>query len=77
MPRRIEIDPVVLQTRTATSIAKTTGISIRTILRRQREAGVEIRPQGVRDYPIPMLVGFDGSHWMNAAPQPITRSRWT
>jgi hypothetical protein len=62
---RIEIDEEILRSGTATAIAKATGHSIDTILARQREAGVEIRPQGHRDWHPVLVPGFPASHWIN------------
>jgi hypothetical protein len=74
MPRRIEIDPLLLGSGTATAIAKRLGISVDTVLARQRDAGIPIRPQGVRDYSTQILADVPG--WMNADPVIATRSRW-
>jgi hypothetical protein len=73
---RIDIDESLLGSGTATGIARRLGISVDTVLARQREAGIPVRPQGRRDWPQPpeQLEGVPS--WMNADPIIATRSRW-
>jgi hypothetical protein len=74
MPRRIVIDENLLRAGTATAIAKRLGISVDTVLSRQRDAGIPIRPQGHRDRYREMLA--DMPDWMLEDSPVPTRSTW-
>jgi hypothetical protein len=63
---------------TAAVIAKRAGCSWKTVLRRQHELGIPTRPQGRRDWPLPILPDLPGApSWMTADAIVPTRRTWS